>query len=520
MKIGRKRRKGPLKQRYFGIVDLSFHGGVLAQDATHLKFHVELIDGSGKGIVSTLADGDSLKDDIPDGHGFRLPVPYEWLADRRAETQFQFRIVETGEVFPKEPRVLSAAKMLRKIDRLTESKFALQKKLVAATARLDSIPADRVQIVGVHEMSRTGAPMIALEIVKQLKRDHGREIVLLCNGGGGVLATEFEAHCALVFDELERATKVTDLTTRAFFTRLAELAGDRPALINSICSTHLVECCAAAGMPTVSLVHEYPHAFDEEWMRRHLSLVDRVVFPCRDVHESFARENLFADSGAAVSIIPQGCYLLELPPPDPVQAADFVTNLRAENFLTADDRLVVSCGTIDTRKGFDWFAALIRAYASASPNAATTHFLWIGRVGDSPVFLHALHDLRMHGVIGHFHHLDEVEDVRAALEQADVFLLCSRVDPFPSVVLESLATGVPVIGFDKGQGCRELIEESGFGTVVPYQDLAETIDAIDALLSPDSEKARAVKSGGAQFITEKFAYRDYVARLVELLVVE
>jgi glycosyltransferase involved in cell wall biosynthesis len=479
-----------------------------------------LIDGSGKEIISTLADGDPLKEGVPDGNGFRLPVPYEWLADPLAETQFQFRIVETGEVFPKEPRVLSAAKMLRKLDRLTESKFALRKKILAATERLDAIPADKLLVVGIHEMDRTGAPMIALEIVRHLKRDHGREIVLLCNGGSGVLAEQFEAQCALVVTDLERAAKVAEKSTRALYAHLAARSGDRPALINSICSTHLVESCAAAGMRVVSLVHEYPHAFEAEWMRSHLGLVERVVFPCRDVQESFVSDGLIPANGTAVSIVPQGCYLLEMPPAVAAETEAFVAKFRAENFLSSDDRLVVACGTIDLRKGFEWFAALIREYARNSPNAETTHFLWIGRVGDESLFQHALHDLRQHGVIGHFHHLDEVEDVRAALGQADVFLLCSRIDPFPSVVLESISSGVPVIGFDKGNGCRELITESGFGTLVPYQDFAESIKAIDALLSPDSEKAQAVKSRGAQFVAEQYSYRDYVSKLVELLLGE
>jgi glycosyltransferase involved in cell wall biosynthesis len=270
----------------------------------------------------------------------------------------------------------------------------------------------------------------------------------------------------------------------------------------------------------VSLVHEYPHAFEAEWIRGHFGLVEHEVFPCRDVQESFAGDGLIPENGTEVSIVPQGCYLLEMPPADAAETQSSVAKLREENALSSEDRLVVACGTIDMRKGFDWFAGLIREYARSSPNAETTHFLWIGRVGDTSLFKHALYDLREHGVIGHFHHLDEVEDVRAALGQADVFLLCSRIDPFPSVVLESIALGVPVIGFDKGNGCRELITESGFGTLVPYQNCAESIEAIDALLSPDSEKAHAVKSGGAPFVAEHYSYRDYVSKLVELLLGE
>ena len=147
-----------------------------------------------------------------------------------------------------------------------------------------------------------------------------------------------------------------------------------------------------------------------------------------------------------------------------------------------------------------------------------THSIWSNppiRIGK-----HALHDLRCHGVIGHFHHLDEIDDVRAALGEADVFLLCSRIDPFPSVVLESFAMGVPVVGFDQGQGCRDLIAESGFGTLVPYQDLAGTIAAIDALLSPASAKARAVSEGGAAFVADSeqaLAVRDGARSLLEQL---
>jgi glycosyltransferase involved in cell wall biosynthesis len=100
---------------------------------------------------------------------------------------------------------------------------------------------------------------------------------------------------------------------------------------------------------------------------------------------------------------------------------------------------------------------------------------------------------------------------------ADVLLLCSRIDPFPSVVLEAFAMGVPVIGFDKGQGCREMIADSGFGTVVTYQDFGETIGAIDELLSSASEKTQRVKQGGAAFVAERFSYGEYVAKISKLL---
>ena len=62
------------------------------------------------------------------------------------------------------------------------------------------------------------------------------------------------------------------------------------------------------------------------------------------------------------------------------------------------------------------------------------------------------------------------EDVRDYYNAADVFLLTSREDPFPSVVLEAFAAGLPVVAFADTTGCEELIAEHG--SLVPVGDLS------------------------------------------------
>ena len=53
---------------------------------------------------------------------------------------------------------------------------------------------------------------------------------------------------------------------------------------------------------------------------------------------------------------------------------------------------------------------------------------------------------------------------------ADLYLLTSREDPFPNVVLEALDTKVPVIGFKNAGGFGDVVTEQT-GALVDYLNL-------------------------------------------------
>ncbi len=513
-----KRKKGiaPIRRRYFGISDLSFHGAVYAPNAPGVRFHVGLVDPDGNVLFATRADKRPLKPEVPDGYGFSLPVPYDWLTPAETPRLFQFRILETDELFPDEARELPAERLLRKKDQKTEAGTAVLARLRHLGEEIADKIGPKTLVAGTHDMTRTGAPMILLEIIKHLRARHGYETVLLSLGPGDALTPEFERHSLVVIDNLAQAYKSSILETKAFLVGLAEMF-DRPiALINSLCSTRLAEACGEAGFEVRSLIHEYPYAFGPDWIRRHMRAASAMVMPCEDVRDSYVEEGYApagdGEEGPTMSILPQGCYLLEKDPLGAAELEAFAEAFRRENKIGPDDRVVVSCGTLDSRKSFDWFAALARHHAKTAGGAPVTHFLWVGRVAEEQLLFHAEHDLKKLGLAGRLHHLDEVEDVRFALGLADVFLLCSRIDPFPSVVLESFMMGLPVIGFDSGQGSRDMIRETGFGTVVPYLDLDAAVRAIDELAGGSWKRDR-VRARGMGFVRDRFLYRDYVDAL-------
>ena len=521
MKFGRNRRgkstKNKTRKRYFGISDGRFHGGVVAPDRPGICFHVGLRDGDGKVLFSTRADGASLKSSIPDGHGFSLPIPLDWLTDGGEAREFQFEVIETGEVFPEVARTLPVSRLIGSLGSSAESKGAIKSRFEhAAEVVAHEFTAETV-LLGTHEMTRTGAPLILLEIARHLHRDHGKEIILLCEAPRGTLYSEFTKVCRLVVEEVHAATKLVPQEVAHLFRALAKGMGHRKALINSLSSGKLMLACRDADLPFISLVHEYPYAFDQEWTRKCFDAAEAVVFPCDDVLKSHQNNMGTKHSEACFSILPQGCYQLDSPEMDEAVTRDLQAELRSGVDRPQEAKWVVACGTIDHRKGFDWFASLIREHTLTSTNAADTHFVWIGKIGDGALLFHVQHDLEAAGLADKFHHVGELEDVRPILQMADVFVLCSRIDPFPSVVLESFAHGVPVLGFDRDQGCADMIRETGFGIVVPYQDLQASSRSIDELLSSSSEQRVKVQGGGRAYVESNYRFKDYVDQLASRL---
>ena len=71
------------------------------------------------------------------------------------------------------------------------------------------------------------------------------------------------------------------------------------------------------------------------------------------------------------------------------------------------------------------------------------------------------------------------------LQQFDIFLLPSREDPFPLVMLDSASLEIPIVCFDKSGGAREFVEEDS-GYIVPYMDIESMSNAVVQLIEDKS----------------------------------
>jgi glycosyltransferase involved in cell wall biosynthesis len=85
--------------------------------------------------------------------------------------------------------------------------------------------------------------------------------------------------------------------------------------------------------------------------------------------------------------------------------------------------------------------------------------------------------------------IDSVPQPQDYFQLFDIFLLSSREDPFPLVMLENAALGKPVFCFDQSGGSTEFVGDDA-GVIVPYADTNAMADAIfNYLQVPDKLKA-------------------------------
>ncbi|HXD72118.1 MAG TPA: glycosyltransferase family 4 protein [Vicinamibacterales bacterium] len=95
---------------------------------------------------------------------------------------------------------------------------------------------------------------------------------------------------------------------------------------------------------------------------------------------------------------------------------------------------------------------------------------------------------------------------------ADVFVLSSDFDNSPNVVLEAMATGLPVVGTDVG-GVADFVEAPAGGALVPKGDAAAMGTEILALLNDEAGRRQA---GGfnRERATKKFSWRTSAEQLL------
>lgn len=92
-----------------------------------------------------------------------------------------------------------------------------------------------------------------------------------------------------------------------------------------------------------------------------------------------------------------------------------------------------------------------------------------------------------------------------------VFLLTSREDPFPSVVLEAMSAGVPTVAFEESGGVPDLLREYDAGCAVPLGDAAEMVRQMRALALRTRPRDRERL---AQVARQHFNWDAYADRLL------
>lgn len=150
------------------------------------------------------------------------------------------------------------------------------------------------------------------------------------------------------------------------------------------------------------------------------------------------------------------------------QQSSLRQKVRKELKIAENTFVLASCGTIDWRKGGDLLIPLVVLLQKKLPHHNFV-CIWIGSL-TTEVENEMRYVIEQAGIQQNIMLLGSKTNALDYMSAADAFLLLSREDPFPLVMLEAGACRLPVIAFDGSGGASEFVE-SDAGMLAPYLDL-------------------------------------------------
>ncbi|WP_417391511.1 glycosyltransferase family 4 protein [Gimesia sp.] len=188
--------------------------------------------------------------------------------------------------------------------------------------------------------------------------------------------------------------------------------------------------------------------------------------------------------------------------------------LKQELGLAPETQLCLTIGQIGLRKGQDVLAEA--AWKLAEQGDQRTHFLLVGerhsQKQESIEFDQALHDaFDRPGLKGRLHRLGYREDIPWLMNEADLLVHPAKQEPLGRVLLEAIASGLPLVATDVG-GTKEIVTHTVSALLVPPGDAGSLADAMSRVLN-DPRLGQSLALAARLQSLERFTSEQAAARL-------
>lgn len=339
------------------------------------------------------------------------------------------------------------------------------------------MPSRPTCLIVVHECSRTGAPIVGLDLAREAARSHNVVIAALRDGP---LLESFRDHAC---DVVISSQPLQDFPLYA-----GESFGKIEfAILNSAETYGFVPMLVAREIPFAAYVHEYADYSFPAYKSTFIALFsDLLVFSSEHVRDNWAGrlKDIEFDTARDTRIVPQRNFAVGGVDPAEYQAA----RARLSELLGRDltgVRLVCGAGHLQWRKGTDIF---VMAAQIARPRDPDTVFLWIGdglNAEDIHFGVWMTYHLRQTGEgqpDGNLFFLPAGPAYLDVLAASDAMFVSSRLDPLPNVVFDALDRGCRIVQFEGASGFGDsLYRNSDHLVSVEYANPEAAANALLAL---------------------------------------
>jgi glycosyltransferase involved in cell wall biosynthesis len=381
---------------------------------------------------------------------------------------------------------------------------------------IKSLTLDRPILLVSHQATLTGAPRVLADLGRAAAQ-MGATVVFLFKEGG---------------NELESYSRIGHVYLLSQFNNSFEQAArsimsshdPRVAVFNTITTTRYAEIMKSLDpdIMCIGWIHELPTVINSFFGGRETVInahtyCDKLAFGSDYVRQQFAVEyGLDSDS---LYVLP---YIWKVPMlSGSAKAIDNEAMPTANIVDSSNDKnaiLLLGCGTAEPRKGLDIF---IRVAYQVLESCKEEHrsrikFAWYGCPPYSDNYVDfCKFDAKRLG-INEFIEFKSVSDEFAEkLAQTTAFMLTSREDPYPLVILDSMANGVPFVCFEDAGGSAT-IAKTGCGIAIPYGDEQLFAENINYLIDNPAKCEQLGRAGKKKVILDHNK-RHVLEIFVELL---
>lgn len=375
-------------------------------------------------------------------------------------------------------------------------------------------------LIGVHEASLTGAPILGLNIAERMSRDYN--VIFWTFRPGPLMKQAASFSVAVIHGDQNFSALTPELLKENVLDPLSSKYDIGGVVVNSVEAAPLAISASLADIPVLSLIHE----FATYTAPRTLSAVidnSQIVLFSSQLTLDAASEQFQSSPFRHAKVFPQGKSII----PD-VNTSNFSKSSGDKtwdfsNLRQRFDFICIGCGYVQYRKGVDLFIATAALLKRNLPSLNFA-FVWIGD-GYSPetdytysVWLRdqiKRSDLENNVFIKPAVTGRELEEI---YKHADAMLLSSRLDPFPNVAIDAIARSLPVVTFSGANGVAEYLhrDETLAPLVVPYLDIESAAKRL-ADLAAEPERLSIMRASLRRLADQHFSMDEYVKRLNGLM---
>ncbi|MEA5003916.1 MAG: glycoside hydrolase family 99-like domain-containing protein [Christensenella sp.] len=430
-------------------------------------------------------------------NGFSMKLYQEWLNDLVEYTDEQFA-GEDKVIFINAWNEWAEGTYLE-----PDRRYGYAALAATQQALLRRKPEKREIIFVGHDALFNGAQVLAYHIIKQLKEVFGYDVYTILQDGGEL--EEKIRHYSKVLINVTRdidSTEQLEQTVRRW--------NVKKAICNTVVTGDMVGMLADMGVSCVSLIHEMQNIIQNMHAVDKLSIINqkakKIVFPSS--HVEYSDQGLLDLDADKTVIMPQGLFSINPYIERKPETRDLI---REKLGIPKDAKIVLGAGTMDIRKGIDLFADCAIRTAQQCNNI---YYVWIGDCNLENFEEVVVKKCNDAGVLDskRLIFIPAQPDIRAFYVAADLFLLTSREDPFPSVVVESMHAGVPVVAFRDSGGFADIIDEQT-GLLVEKENTRAMTEAVIELLNDATcwqKKSQACR----ELVETRLDFVDYIEKLL------